>query len=232
MKLNRWISATIIISTYGNAQAAFVDGVEDFIGTSVDDITWAQSSPSGNGSATVSKGYLDLKGQYCLGARQFTLGVGDTVTARAMFTEYSSNGTLITLGLTTTPDFPAFGQNVTVGLVHGFQGESAFIAGGGDIHSGIGLGSVEMTYNIGTWYNINLRRDTLSNYSAVVLTDSGSPSYGISFIYEGLPSQASVYIGVGPTARFDWVAIPESPATCLVWGGFMLLLSCGRQRRA
>src|SRR5258708_15715892 len=77
-----WIAVAIIAMVFGGpAKGQFVNGVENFNGTSVDNNTWVPYT-FGNGAATVANGYLDLTGQYYLTTRMPMVGVGNTVSAR------------------------------------------------------------------------------------------------------------------------------------------------------
>jgi len=201
----------------GPANAQFVNGVENFNGTSVDTSTWVAYGFSG--AATVANGYLDLTGQYYLTSKMATVGVGDTVSARVMLTAPSPLGTVVSLGLTTTPNSPFSNPNVEADMINSVQGES-------ELDFFVGRGSAtprRMSNNVGSWYRMQITRNTASSLTAQVLTDSGTPLVSVDSTYAGLPDQASVYIGLGPTARFDWVAVPE-PTTTAIMASFGFLL--------
>jgi hypothetical protein len=223
------IVATIIafVCASGTACAQFVNGVEEFNGTSFDADTWARYT-FGQGSATVSNGYLDLTGQNYLGTKTLTVGVGDTISARAMLTAATSNGTIVNLGLTATPTIPFSGQHVYVELNHTIQGESDFTFFAGSNGSATGTPHV-MSNNIASWYRLQLRRTSLSDYTCELFTDAGSTIFSFNASRAGLPARAGIFIGLGPTARFDWVAVPEPGA--VTWLSLVTLLCRRRHAR-
>jgi len=229
MKGQAWVFAALFAIICGSAKAAFVNGVEDFNGTSVDGNTWVPFV-LGNGAATVSNGFLDFSGQYTLATRSLTLGVGDTVSARVMLTTPSSSGTAADLGLTATPTAPSSGENIFDELINSIQGESDYIVFAGHSNTGSSLASVNMGINnTGTWFRLSLTRDTANTFTSQLRMDDGSLMNSFDSTVTGLPDQASVFIAGGPTARFDWVAVPEpTAAISLLCGSFLLL----RRRRS
>ena len=79
---------------------------------------------------------------------------------------------------------------------------------------------------------MQITRNTASSFTAQVLTDGGASLVSVDCTMAGLPDRANIYIGLGPTARFDWVAVPE-PTTVAIMAccGFLLArLNCLRRR--
>jgi hypothetical protein len=218
-------SAVIVLGSVlvfgASARAAFIGGVEDFNGTTVDDNTWTRFSYSG--STTVTDGYLDISGQNYLATKSLTVGVGDTIRARVMLTAASNDGTVLDFGLTSNPNAPFAGHQAYVTLLNSITGESDFIFFSGSPPSVSGAPHV-MSDNIGKWYILQVRRTGTADYTSDLFADSGSSLFSLQYTQTGLPPRASVFIGVGPTARFDWVAVPEPNATGVLVGSGWLLL--------
>jgi hypothetical protein len=214
MSLLCCIVVIFIASICTSASAAFVNKVEDFNGSAVDSTTW-QPYFFGNGAATVANGFLDLSGQYYLSTRSLTIGVGTPLVARVMLTAPSSFGTQLFLGLTASPSEPLSGQTVFASLNNTIQGESDFTFFNGTNGSAGSNGGGVISNNVGNWYRILLQRNSTTTFTTNLLTDSGSLVSRINSTYSGLPAQASVFVGLGPTARFDWVAVPEPTSLAL-----------------
>jgi PEP-CTERM motif len=204
------IAAAIFIAANCNStRAAFINNVEDFNGTSVDSTTWKPFFFA-NSAATVSNGYLDLSGQYYLATSSLTIGVGTPLVARVMLT---SPSTELFLGITATPNNPQLGQNAYASLDNFGTGDSEF-----GFYRGTNGGSgapIFISYNVGSWYRILFQRNTLSTYTTSLFTDSGTLVTSVNSTYSGLPAQAAVFMGLGPAARFDWVAVPEPASLAL-----------------
>jgi len=132
-----WVAVALLLTVCVPAVAGFVNGVEEFEGTSVDETTWVPHY-WGNGAAAVSNGYLDFTGQYELATKSLTLGVGDTLSARVMLKARSSSGTSVELGLTDTPADPGSGWWAMIDLSNTIQGESDlhFFTGGNNVSYG------------------------------------------------------------------------------------------------
>jgi hypothetical protein len=112
-------------------------------------------------------------------------------------------------------------------LLNSIDGESDFTVFAGSFGSATGTPNT-MSNNVGNWYRLQLRRTSLASYRCELFTDSGTQLFAIDKTVGGLPARAYVFIGLGPTARFDWVSVPE-PTT-------VATLACGaaaqlRQRR-
>jgi hypothetical protein len=219
-----WVAVALFMTLCVRAEAAFVDGVEEFNGTSVDETTWVRHY-WGNGAATVSNGYLDFTGQYQLATKSLTLGVGDTLSARVMLKARSSSGTSVELGLTDTPTDPRSGWWAMVDLSNTIQGESNFHFFTGGNNVSYGDTAFVMSNNVGSWYRLRLRRNSVSNYTIDLLTDSESLIHSTNRTFAGLPDRTYAFIGLGPTASFDWVAVPEPTAIAALACGGVLLLS-------
>lgn len=219
-----WVVIALFMTVCARAEAGFVDGVEDFNGTSVDETTWVPHY-WGNGAATVSNGHVDFTGQYQLATKSLTLGVGDTLSARVMLTAPSEFGTVVEMGLTDTPTDPGAGWWAMVHFMNTNGGESDldFFTGGNNVSHGDT--PFVMSNNVGSWYRLRLRRNTSSNYTIDLLTDSESLIHSTNRTFAGLPDRTYAFIGLGPTARFDWVAVPEPTAIAVLACGGLLLLS-------
>jgi hypothetical protein len=222
------IAALLLLLVCTRAQADFVNNVENFNGTSVDLNTWEPSS-FGDGAATVSNGNIDFSGQYYLATRSITIGIGTPVVARVMLTASSSFGTSVDLGLTANPANPFSSPSIDVKLLNTIQGESDLIDFNGTNGSGIGGGVIPN--DVGNWYRIVFLRTTSTNFTTSLFTDSGSLVTSFNSTYSGLPNQATLYIGGGPTAQFDSVAIPEPCTGLLACGTIFLLTSLRTGRR-
>jgi hypothetical protein len=210
-----------------SARAGFVAGIEDFNGTAVDDNTWVRFTYSG--SATVSNGYLDISGQNYLATKSLTVGVGDTIRARVMLTAASVDGTVVDLGLTSNPNGPSAGNQAFIMLLNTINGESDFTFFSGAPPSVSGTPHV-ISDNIGKWYILQLTRTGTADYTSELFTDSGSLLLSVHETRTGMPPRASVFIGLGPTARFDWVSVPE-PSSCCFFSGVGGLLLRRRERK-
>jgi hypothetical protein len=229
MKFRRFqrsgIAALLMLLLCTRAHADFVNNVENFNGNSVDLNTW-QPYSFGNGAATVSNGFLDFTGQSYLTTESLTIGVGIPLVARAMLTASSGSGTSINIGLTSTPSAPFTNPNIFVDLLNTIQGESDLDVFGSNSELNGGV----IPNNVGNWYRIVLLRKTSTTFTTSLFTDSGSLVASYNSTYSGLPSKASIYIGLGPTAQFDWIAIPE-PCTGLLACGTIFLISSLRTGR-
>lgn len=225
-----WVPACTLGLACAVGRAAFVNGVEQFEGTALDTNTW-QSKPASFAGA-VANGFLDLTGNYDLIAKPLLLAPGTTVSARVMLTAANSSGTAVTIGLTATPAAPESGQHVFAELLNTIQGESDFISFAGTNNSAGGKGGGTMsTRNVATWYLMTFSRPTSTTFTSSLYSDAGTLLYTHSFTYVGLPDTASLYIGNGPTARFDFVAIPEPTMAGVAAAGAGALL-LRRRRRA